>query len=135
MARVYRFYARWVCLMGSYVWGIQVFCSRKEVAAHFSNRTERLNTSGITSYGTDSFRVKQIIPGHPIPKTSNRLTIFWGVPERQCLWKQSTDKRGQQRRNQMDSIKKCLIELWKILMFELLLCCHTAVRCMKRTQH
>ena len=29
--------------------------------------------------------------------------------------------------------KKCSIELWTILMFELLLCCHTAARCMERT--
>ena len=28
MARGYRFNAKWVCPMGSYVWGIQVFCSR-----------------------------------------------------------------------------------------------------------
>ena len=37
MARGYRFDAKWVCLMGSYAWGIQVFCSRNEVAPHFSN--------------------------------------------------------------------------------------------------
>ena len=29
--------------------------------------------------------------------------------------------------------KKCSIELWTILMFELLLCCHTAAQCMERT--
>ena len=29
--------------------------------------------------------------------------------------------------------KKWLIELWTVLMFELLLCCHTAARCMGRT--
>ena len=29
--------------------------------------------------------------------------------------------------------KKCSIELWTILLFELLLCCHTAARCMERT--
>ena len=28
MARGYRFNAKWVCPMGSYVWGIQVFCLR-----------------------------------------------------------------------------------------------------------
>ena len=56
MARGYRFYVKWVCPMESYAWGIQVFCSRNEVAPHFLNRTEYLNTSGITSHGTDSFR-------------------------------------------------------------------------------
>ena len=29
--------------------------------------------------------------------------------------------------------KKCSMELWTILMFELLLCCHTAAQCMERT--
>ena len=104
MARGYWFYAKWVCPMGSYVWGIQVFCSRNEVAPHFSDRTEHLNTSGITSHGTDSFHIKLIAPGHYISMISNHPTIFWGVPERQRLWKQSIDKRGRhQKRNQMDS--------------------------------
>ena len=31
------------------------------------SRTEHLNTSGITFHGTDSFCVKPITPGHPIP--------------------------------------------------------------------
>ena len=66
MVRGYRFYAIWVCSMGSYAWDIQVLCSRNEVATYFSNRTEHLNTSGIASHGTDSFCVKPITPGHPI---------------------------------------------------------------------
>ena len=39
MARAYLFDAKWVCLMGSYAWGVQVFCSRNEVVPYFSNRT------------------------------------------------------------------------------------------------
>ena len=39
MASGYRFDAKWVCLMGSYAWDIQVICSRNEVTPHFSNRT------------------------------------------------------------------------------------------------
>ena len=39
MARGYWFDAKWVCPIGSYACGIQVFCSRNEVAPHFSNRT------------------------------------------------------------------------------------------------
>ena len=31
MARGYRFDAKWVCPMGSYAWGIQVFCSVREM--------------------------------------------------------------------------------------------------------
>ena len=83
MARDYWFDAKWVCPMESYALGIQVFCSRNEVkrnevAPHFSNTTEHLNTSGKTSHGTDSFRVKPITPCHPILKVSTHLTIFWG---------------------------------------------------------
>ena len=40
------------------------------------NRTEHLNTSGITSHGTDSFRIKPITTGHPFPKISTHLLIF-----------------------------------------------------------
>ena len=39
MARGYRFDAKWVCPIGSYACGIQVLCSRNEVAPHFWNRT------------------------------------------------------------------------------------------------
>ena len=39
MAWGYDFDAKWVCPMGSYVWGIQVFCSRNKAPSHFSNRT------------------------------------------------------------------------------------------------
>ena len=108
MARGYWFDVKWVCPMGSCAWGIQVFCSRNEVSLHFKPPpwTEHLNTSGITSHGTDSFRVKPITPGHSIPKISTCLTIFWGVNEKQNLWKQSTDKRGHhQKRNQTDSTR------------------------------
>ena len=37
---------------------------------------EHLNTSGITSHGADSFHIKPITPGRPIPKISTHLTIF-----------------------------------------------------------
>ena len=53
-------------------------CSVREIRRHLISRTEHLNTTGITSHGTDSFRVKLITPGHPIPKVSTRLTVFWG---------------------------------------------------------
>ena len=51
--------------------------SVREMRCHLISWTEHLNTSGIASHGTDSFRVKPITPGHPIPKISIRLTIFW----------------------------------------------------------
>ena len=74
MARGYRFDAKWVCPMGSYAWGIQVFCSVQEMRRHLISRTEHLNTSGITFHGTDSFHVKPITPGHPISKITLYIT-------------------------------------------------------------
>ena len=97
---------KWVHPMGSYARGIQVFCSVWEMRRHLNSRTEHLNTSGITSHETGSFCIKPITPVYPIPKISTHLTIFWGVPERKSLWKQSTDKRGNhQKRNQTDSTR------------------------------
>ena len=134
MTRGYRFDAKWVCPMGTYAWGIQVFCSVREMRRHLISRTEHLNTSGISSHGTDSFRVKPITPGHPIPKISTRLTIFWG-----STWKTEFAKTIHRQERTLSEKKsegfhkKCSIELWTILMFELLLCCHTAAWCMERT--
>ena len=105
MARGYWFDVKWVCPMASYAWGIQVFCLRNEATPHFKPPpwTEHLNTSGITSHGTDSFHVKAITPGHPIPKIPTRLTIFWRGTWKTELWKQSTVKKGHhQKRNQTD---------------------------------
>ena len=39
MARGYNFNAKWVCPMGGYAWGIQMFCSRNEASPHFSNKS------------------------------------------------------------------------------------------------
>ena len=133
MTRGYRFDAKWVCPMGSYAWGIQVFCSRNEAPPHFKPPpwTEHLNTSGITSHGTDSFCVKPITPGHPIPKISTRLTIFWGGTWKTEFVKTIHRQERTSSEKKSDGLhKKCSIELWTILLFELLLCCHTAARCM-----
>ena len=48
----------------------------KKLRRHLLFRTKHMNISGITSHGADSFRVKPITPGHPIPKISTCLTIF-----------------------------------------------------------
>ena len=111
-----------------------LFCSVQEMRRHLLSRTEHLNTSGITSHGTDSFRVKPITPGHPIPKISTCLTIFW-----RDTWKTEFVKtiHTQVRALSAEKLdgfhKKCSIKLWTILMFELMLCCHTAARCMEQT--
>ena len=109
MTRGYQFDVKWVCPMGSDAWGIQVFCSVREMRRHLISWTEHLNTSDITSHGTDSFRIKPITPSHTISKILTHPTIFWGVPERQSLWKQSTDNRGHhQKRSQTDSTRNAL---------------------------
>ena len=104
------------------------------LSRHLISRTEHLNTSGITSHGTDSFHVKPITPGHPIPKISTRLTIFWGGTWKTEFVKTIHRQERTSSNKKSDRLhKKCSIELWTILLFELLLCCHTAARCMERT--
>ena len=77
-----------------------------EMRWHLISWTEHLHTSGITSRGTDSFRVKQITLAILSPRTQPAGLFSQGVLERQSLWKQSTDKRGHhQKRSQMDSTR------------------------------
>ena len=96
--------------------------SVRETRRYLISQTERLNTSRIMSDGTDSFCDKPITPGHPIPKISNRLTIFWGG-----TWKTEfvkiihRQKRTSSEKKSDGLHKKCSIELWTILLFELLL--------------
>ena len=52
-------------------------CSVREIGWHLISRTGYLNTSSITSHGTDSFCIKLITLGHPIPNISTHQTIFW----------------------------------------------------------
>ena len=135
MAWGYWFDVKWVCPMGSYAWGIQMFCSGNEAPPHFKPPpwTEYLNTTGITSYGTDSFHVKLITPGHPIPKISTRLTIFWGGTWKTEFVKTIHRQERTSSENKSDGLlKKCSTELWTILLFMLLLSCHTATWCMER---
>ena len=134
MARGYWVDVKWIHPMESYTRGIQVFCSVWEMRRHLNSRTEHLNTSGITSHETGSFCIKPISPVHPIPKISTHLTIFWGGNWKKEFVKTIYRQERKSSEKKSDGFhKKCSIELWKILMFELLLCCHTAVRCMEWT--
>ena len=129
IARGYWFGVKWVCPMGSYASVIQVFCSRNEEPPHFKPPpwTEHLNTSGINSHGADSFHIKLITPGHPIPKISTCLTIFWGGNWKTEFVETINRQERTSSENKSDGLhKKCSIESWTILFFELLLCCHTA---------
>ena len=134
MTRGYWFDVKWVCPTGSYAWGIQVFYSVWEMRRYLIFWTEHLNTSGITSDGTDSFRIKPITPSHTIPKISTRPTIFWvGTWKTEFVKTIHRQERTSSEKKSDGFHKKCSIELWTILMFELLLCYHTAARCMERT--
>ena len=133
---------RWLGIIGfmrneSVPWEVmpEVFkCSVREIRRHLISRTKYLNTSGITSHGTDSFCVKPITPDHPIPEISTCLTILWGGTWNTEFMKTIYRQERTSSEKKSDGFhKKCSIELWTILMFELLLCCHTAARCMERT--
>ena len=124
MAWGYQFDVKWVSPMGSYAWGIQVFYSRWwfKMRWFLISRTEHLNTSGIVSHGRDSFHVKPNNPGYPIPKISAHLTISWGgtckTAFAQTIHRQ---ERTSSEKKSYGLHKKCSIELWTILFFELLL--------------
>ena len=51
-------------------------CSVREMRRHLISRTNHLNTSRVTSHEKDSFCIKLITSGHPIPKISTHVTIF-----------------------------------------------------------
>ena len=116
-----------VCGLFSQTLSFYVFCSVQEMRRHLLSRTGHLNTSGITSHVTDSFCVKPITPVHPIPKISTCLTIFW-----RDTWKTEFVKTIHRQVRTLSAEKsdgfhkKCSVKLWPILMFELMLCCHTA---------
>ena len=135
-------YTGWPTKMSLYFFGDNFYKIRETfkifspqiLRCHLISRTEHLNISGITSHGTDSFHIKWITPGHPIPKISTRLTIFWGSKWKTEFVKTIHRQERTSSEEKSDGFhKKCSIELWTILMFELLLCCHTAARCIERT--
>ena len=115
MARIYWFDTKWVCPIESYAWGIQVFCSRNEIAPYFSNRA--------LEYISHNFPWRRLIlhqTNNPWPSYSQALNppdyfMRGYLKERVC-------ENNPQTRE--DIIRR---------EFELLLCCHTAVRCMGRT--
>ena len=63
-------------------------CSVQEIMRwRLVSPTEHLNTSGITSPGTDSFLIKPITPGLLIPRSQPAWLFSKGLPERQSLRK------------------------------------------------
>ena len=106
-----------------------IFFTKSVTPPHFSNRAlEYLRHN----FPWDRLiSCKSITPGHPIPKISTRLTIFW-----RGTWKTEFVKtiHRQDRTSpekKLDGFhSKCSVKLWTILKFELLLCYHTAAWCM-----
>ena len=95
--------------------------NHSRIRHHLISRTEHLNTSGITSHGTDSFHVKLITPGHPIPKISTCLTIFWGGNWKTEFVKTIHRQERTSSEKKSDELhKKCSIELWTILVVAVL---------------
>ena len=131
MATGYRFDAKWVC-----TWEVMPEvskCSVREMRRHLISRSKNLNTSGVTPMGQTHI-VKPITPGHPVPKISTRLTILWaGTWKTEFVKTIHRQKRTSSEKKSDGFHKKCSIDLRTILMFKLLLCCHTAVRCMEWT--
>ena len=108
-----------LCLRHSSV----LFCSVREMRHHLISQIEHLNTSDTTSHGTESFRAEPITPIHPIPKISTCLSS-----ERKTEFVKTIDRqeRTSSEKKSDGFHKKCSIQFWKTLIFELLLCCHTA---------
>ena len=105
-------------------------CSFREMMWRLISRTEHLNTPCITSHGTDSFCIKPLTPVHPVPKISTCLTIFWGGTSKTEFVKTIHRQGRTSPEEKSDGFhKKCSIELSTILMFNLLLCCHTVCCC------
>ena len=133
MARGYRFDPKWVCPMGSYAWGIQVFCSRNKAPSHFLNRT--------LEYFRHNFPWDRLI----MCQTDNPWSSYsqdLNLPDyflREYLKNRACENKPQTReyiiRKERRIPQKWSIELWTILMFELLLYCHTAARCVERTKY
>ena len=88
IARGYLFYAKCVCPMESYAWGIQVFCLRNEAPPHFSNRTHQKSSPK---------KNREIFVGHPVntpPRNlyNKSLIINWMTALSKILhfWKDGT---------------------------------------------
>ena len=131
MTRGYRFDGKWVCPMGRYVWRIQVFCSRSEGSPHFLNRTLEYHRHNFQWNRLTSHQIDNLWPSY---SQDSCLTIFWGGTWKIEFVKTIHRQERTSSEEKSDGFhKKCSIELWTILMLELLLCCHTAAQCMERT--
>ena len=136
MARGYRFDAKSVCPMGSYAWGISSVLFEKWGGASFleqSRTLEYLRHKHNFPWG----RLISRQTNNPWPSYSEDLNPpeyflrgTWKTVFVKTIHKQ---ERTSSEEKSDGFHKKWPIELWTVLMFELLLYCHTAARCMERT--
>ena len=111
-------------------WRIQVLCSRSEGSPHFLNRT--------LEYHRHNFQWDRLISHQndnlwPSYSQDFNLPIFWGGTWKTEFVKTIHRQERTSSEEKSDGFhKKCSIELWTILMLELLLCYHTAAQCMER---
>ena len=109
-----------------------LFCSRNEMAPYFSNRTLEYLRHNLP---WDRLILRQT--NNPWPSYSQDLNppdyFVRGYLKEKVCENNSQTREDIIRRKSNGFHKKCSIELWTIIMFELLQCCYTAARCMERT--
>ena len=111
---------------------VREFCSRNEVAPHFSNKTLEYLRHNLPWDILISRQTNHLWPSYS--QDLFRLTIFWrGTWKTEFVKEIHRQERVSSEKKSDGFHSKCSIELWTILMFELHLCCHTAARCMERT--
>ena len=101
-----------------------------KMECHLIAQTEILNTSGSTSQGTNSFRLEPITTDQPIPQILTPWLFSVGVPKDRVYENnpETTEFSKTTSEEKSDRFhKKCSIQLWVVLIFELLLSCSSAV--------
>ena len=128
MAKGYQFDTKWVCPMGSYAWDIQVFFSRNDVAPHFSNRTLEYP---MHNFPRDRLILHQTVNSCPSCSQDLNLPDYFlrGYLKDRVCENNSQTREDITRRKIRRIPQECSIELSTILMFNLLLCCHTVCCC------
>ena len=140
MAKGYQFDTKWVCPMGSYAWDIQVFFSRNDVAPHFSNRTLEYP---MHNFPWDRLILHQTVNSCPSCSQDLNLPDYFlrgYLKDRVCENNSQTREdstRRKIRRIPQEMLNRVVdnfnVQFAAVLSYSLLLCCHTAVRCMEWT--
>ena len=109
-----------------------VFCSRNEAPPYFSNRTLAYLRHNFPWYRLISRQTDNSWPSYSQDLNLPDYFLRGYLKDRVC--ENNPQTREDIIRGETDGFhKKFSIELRTILMFQLLLCCHTTARCMERT--